>query len=289
MNITRTMAVTATAFWVVAGTANAQTTTTTETQTNKEGMTSSTTTIEETPSTDGTAPADTTSDKRSGTAQEPAPPPIEPLPAELSPPPPVVNNTVIVPIDETPPTMTSEQVGYRPPSRIGVGLMAGGGVQDFTGSRIRDMTGTAGFWDVRASVGTRSVVGLEAAYVGAAQNINALGLDNGAKLMANGLEGDIRVHAPLAYQSTLLEPYVFGGLGWQRYSITNTPVDTGSLTDNDDVVTVPMGAGFAAGYRGFLADVRFTYRLVERSDLLAPSGGGTLNNWNFGGHLGYEF
>jgi len=289
MNITRTMAVTATAFWVVAGTASAQTSTTTETtQTNSDGMTSKTT-VEETPSTGATTPPDTTSDNPSGTAQEPAPPPIEPLPAEMSPPPPVVNNTIIIPPDETPLTAMGDQTGYRPPSKIGVSLMAGGGVQDFTGSRIRDMTGTAGFWDVRAAVGTRSVVGLEAAYVGAAQSINALGLDSGAKLVANGLEGDIRIHAPLTYQSTLLEPYAFGGLGWQRYNLTNTQVATSSLTDNDDVVTVPVGAGFAAGYSGFLADVRFTYRYVDRSTLLEPSGGGSLSNWNLGGHLGYEF
>jgi hypothetical protein len=87
----------------------------------------------------------------------------------------------------------------------------------------------------------------------------------------------------------LLEPYVFGGVGWQRYSITSTPVATASLNNNDDVMTVPMGTGFAAGYRGFLADLRFTYRLVERANLLAPSGGGSLNNWNLGAHLGYEF
>jgi hypothetical protein len=266
MNITRTMAVTATAFWVVVGTASAQTTTTTEPepQTNSDSTTN--------------APP----------TEQPANQPIDPVPTELTPPPPVVNNTVVVPIDDTPAT-TSDKEGYRPPSRIGISLLAGGGVQDFTGSRIRDMTGTAGFWDVRAGVGTRSVVGLEAAYVGAAQSISALGLENDAKLVANGVEGDVHVHAPLGYRSTLLEPYAFGGVGWQRYTITSTPVATASLTDNDDVVTVPMGAGFAAGYGGFLADLRFTYRLIERSNLLAPSGGGSLNNWNLGAHLGYEF
>jgi hypothetical protein len=267
MKITRTIAVTATAVWVAAATANAQTTNTTETQTNSDGTTSSTTTVDEAPTTA----------------------PIQPVPGDLTPPPPapVVNNTVIVPIDE-PPVM-NQRGAYVPPSRIGFSLMAGGGVQDFTGSTIRDMTGTAGFWDVRAGVGTRSVVGLEAAYVGAAQSITALGLESDAKLLANGVEGDVRVHAPLAYQGTLLEPYAFGGVGWQRYSIVSTPIATASLTNNDDVVTVPMGAGFAAGYRGLLADLRFTYRMVERSNLLAPSGGGSLSNWNLGAHLGYEF
>lgn len=278
MNITRTIAVTATAFWVAAGTASAQTTKT-ETQTSNDGTTTSTTTIEEAPSTEGTSTDTTTAD--------PVVVPVQVIPGDVSTPPPVVNNTVIIPPDETP--MTSEPQEYLPASRLGIGLMAGGGVQDFVGSTISDMTGTAGFWDVRAIFGTRSVVGLEAAYVGSAQSIDALGLDSDATLVSNGLEGDIRIHAPLAYQGTLMEPYAFGGVGWQRYDIVNTAVATASLSDNDDVVTFPVGAGFAAGYRGFLADVRFTYRWVEDANLLEPSGGGSLTNWNLGAHLGYEF
>src|SRR5947207_2625762 len=62
------------------------------------------------------------------------------------------------------------------PNKIGGALLVGGGYEDFTNSTINQMTSGGGAWNARVVAGTRQFVGLEAAYVGAARSIDALGL-----------------------------------------------------------------------------------------------------------------
>src|SRR5262245_66259238 len=79
-------------------------------------------------------------------------------------------------------------------SPFGESISLGGGVTNFLADATRDATNVGGYWDVRATFGTRSYLGGEAAYMGAAQNVRALGLDNGAYLTQNGIEGALRVN-----------------------------------------------------------------------------------------------
>ena len=51
-----------------------------------------------------------------------------------------------------------------------------------------------GMWTARVLAGTRRYFGVEAAYVGNARGIDALGLQSNATLVVNGVEGDARVN-----------------------------------------------------------------------------------------------
>ena len=173
-------------------------------------------------------------------------------------------------------------------SRMGGGLLVGGGFEEFTNPNLRSMTGLGGTWNARIVAGTRQVIGFEAAYVGAARNINALGLSNDARLVANGVEGALRVNLPIVSRNrmSLVEPFGFVGLGWSHYSVTNSNVNGSDLASKDDIMTLPFGGGLAFGYGGFMADARFTYRQTYYNNLL-PSG--NLNNWGVGGQVGFGF
>jgi len=89
----------------------------------------------------------------------------------------------------------------------GMAVSAGGGVNDFINDDAQEMTGVGGSWDARLVVGTRKYVAFEAAYLGSAQSIDALGLETDARLVGNGAEGVVRVNA----MTGALQPYVFAG------------------------------------------------------------------------------
>jgi hypothetical protein len=172
--------------------------------------------------------------------------------------------------------------------RLGTGMLLGGGFEDFTNTALRDMTGGAGSWNARVLAGTRQFVGVEAAYVGAARGVDALGVQSNALLVSNGVEGAVRLNVPVVMRSRqLLEPFAFVGLGWQNYRVTNTNVNTSSLASSDDVMSLPMGGGLEYAIGRFMADARFTYRSTYYNDLMRT--GGNLNNWGVSGQVGFSF
>jgi hypothetical protein len=149
--------------------------------------------------------------------------------------------------------------------RYGVALSFGGGVSGFTDDIIRDTADDGGGWDVRMTVGTRSVVAVEGEYTGSAQSIDALGLDNDAILVGNGLNGNLRVNfTDLAFQ-----PYAFGGIGWRHYNLTNEDsANTSDVSDSDDVIEFPMGVGVAWKYEGLMLDARGEFRYSGYEDMV---------------------
>lgn len=189
------------------------------------------------------------------------------------------------------PVDTGEEATGRYGSRLGAGLLVGGGFEDFTGSNARSITGYGGNWNARLILGARQFLGIEAAYVGSARNIDALGLQNDAVLVSNGAEGALRLNIPVVYDQGrgLVAPFGFVGLGWQRYDVTNSSTATSNLNDRDDVMTMPVGGGLALGYGAFMADVRGTYRETWRNDLLRTAQGGKLNTWGVSGQVGFIF
>ena len=55
-------------------------------------------------------------------------------------------------------------------------------------------------------------------------------------------------------------------------------------------MTVPAGAGFAYGYKGFMIDVRGNYTPTYFNNLVTgASSNGTLNTWGVGGQVGFSF
>lgn len=212
----------------------------------------------------------------------PAPPTtvIAPPAQVVTPPPPVV-------VEERPVNVSV----FSPRHEIGMAVSLGGGVGEFTDSSLRDRTGVNGEYEARIQIGTRSPIALEAAYVGTAGSIDALGLDDNAILLSNGIEGLARLNLG----TRQIQPFIVGGASWVRYSIVNSNVNTSDVRDRDDVLAIPVGAGLATyvGDTGFMADVRFMYRFTFNDDLIRPtsgnSDGSSLANWNVSLRLGYAF
>lgn len=177
-----------------------------------------------------------------------------------------------------------------PVSKMGLAILAGGGVTDFTQGTTRDETHLGGTWDVRVVFSTRHWIGFEASYIGSASPIEGLGLSSNSKLVRNGIEGALRVQAPLRHQCMLLEPYILGGVGWNAYRVTNVDTSTASVaTNSDNTLVLPFGVGFMVGYKGFVGDVRYTVRPTYQQTLLANQGANGLTNWDAGAMIGFEF
>jgi hypothetical protein len=70
----------------------------------------------------------------------------------------------------------------------------------------------------------------------------------------------------------------------------NATLSSASVSDtNDNTVSIPLALGFAVGYKGFVADARYTIRPTYNQTVLTNETSSALTNWDFGGMLGYEF
>jgi hypothetical protein len=200
-----------------------------------------------------------------------------------------------IPVPPMPPIRADHGDMYRPGmyagtlSTFGWAVVVGGGYEDFTNTSMRGLTSGGGSWDARLIGGTRSYLGFEAAYVGSARNVTALGASS-STLVGNGFEGTLRINVPIIRERALYEPYGFIGLGYSHYSISNyAPALTSDFASSDSVMTMPFGAGFAYGYGGFIADARFAYTATYYNNLLQNGGAGGLNHWGVGGNVGFRF
>jgi len=183
-------------------------------------------------------------------------------------------------------------------SGIGVSAILGGGVGGFTDKVMRNTTSdVGGLWDLRVAIGSHLPLALEIGYVGTATNINGLPTGNKGRLIGTTAEAALRYnilpHMPFT-------PYVFAGMGWQRYDVTNTSVslaDTG-VADHDNLMVFPMGAGLAYRISGFVADVRGTFRAATDNNLVlqtpgitqpTPNDFASMHTWEASAAVGYEF
>ena len=178
-------------------------------------------------------------------------------------------------------------------SQIGIGVTLGGGLTGFTDQSIRDTldTNVGGMWGIHATIGTHIPVGLDLNYNGSVVDMNAVNSNATGMLVGTNLEAALRLNILPHNQ---WNPFVFAGIGWQRYDLRNIELSTAdsSLGGQDDVAVFPMGAGLA--YRttsGFVADVRGTFRIAQDSTLLRDPAGpnAELHTWDAGGNVGYEF
>jgi hypothetical protein len=219
------------------------------------------------------------------TEAEPTPPAPEPAPVAETPPP---APPIYAPVTVLPPPAPAKP--SLPPSVLGMEATVGGGVTGFIDETPRNTATTGGSWEARLMFGSRLPLAVEAAYVGSAQNIDALGLANNAVLVGNGAEGDLRLNLT----RSRVQPYLFGGIGWTHYQLSNMSnvSNTSSVLDKDDIGTVPLGAGVAARLgRSFIIDVRGTYRATFNDDLFRAmsANNNSLQSWGATGRLGFEF
>jgi hypothetical protein len=220
-----------------------------------------------------------------------------PAPAETAPPPaasPPVEEPapVYAPVTVLPPPAPAPVPMYA--RSFGFALMGGGSYQDFTKSNMRDTTSGGGGWSARLIAGTNSIIGFEAAYIGAANNFQGLGLtSNQPYLVSNGLEGNARLNIPIRRGPHLVEPYGYAGLGFAHYTISNYNQNAqrlSSFTSTDDTMTFPVGGGVAYAYKNFIVDARAGWTGTYYQDLLVGADtSGTLDHWNVGGQLGFMF
>jgi len=252
-------------------------------------------------------PGDPNNPTPTSTPTSPAVPPVTdpnvPTATDPGAPPPVTSSTTTT---TTTTTTTEPDVGGEMyswsepllPSGIGVSTILGGGVGGFTDKQMRSTTAdVGGLWDLRVALGSHLPLALEVGYMGSATNINGLPTGNKGRLIGTTFEGDLRFnilpHMPFT-------PYVFAGMGWQRYDVNNTHVslaDTG-VADHDNLMVFPMGVGMAYRIAGFVADVRGTFRYTTDNALVLSVPGVTqptpddfvpMHSWEASAAVGYEF
>jgi Outer membrane protein beta-barrel domain len=188
-------------------------------------------------------------------------------------------------------TVTTET---RQPLWGGIAVSAGGGVSGFTSASARDATNDGGNWDVRATIGTHSPIAAEVSYLGSAQSIDALGLDDSAVLLGSGVQANVRINLTT---TSAVQPFLFAGAAWRHYSLENVDTNTSDVSSSDDVLELPVGAGLAYRYRGFILDARGEFRATTNNDLLpslvqeplSTDNQAELHRWGVNANIGYEF
>jgi hypothetical protein len=211
---------------------------------------------------------------------------------QVQPPPPSPEYSTPPVTTPAPPPPVAPASAYEPPkhehhhrhSRIfapgTVGLTTGAGVTNYFGSGVSGALDPGAAWDARLTLGTGSVIALEAGYVGSSNNFATL--EGGGHVISNGLDGDLRLQIPLR-----VEPYIFGGVGYNHMALYNRTL-LGATSD--DQFTVPAGAGLT-GYIGRHAtlDVRGTYRFTPDNGITFMAPTSELHQWVAQAHLGYVF
>ena len=131
-----------------------------------------------------------------------------------------VATTVEVNVEEEPSAYSYAWTDPNLATGIGVGLIIGGGIMGFTDSDMRDIVSNeiGGQWDARVTIGTHIPIAIDLQYQGTAQSLQTFsGFDNGT-LIGTALEGMLRWNILPHYD---WNPYIFGGLGWQNYDVTD--------------------------------------------------------------------
>lgn len=209
--------------------------------------------------------------------------------------------TVIAPVVETDDSAPYSYAWREPglQSGIGVSTIIGGGVTGFTDKTMRNTTSdVGGLWDFRLTIGSHVPLALDLSYVGSATNINGLPTGRKGTLVGTTAEAALRYnmlpHLPWT-------PYIFAGVGWQRYDVTQTNVslsDSG-MNDHDNLLEFPLGGGLAYRMAGFVFDLRGTFRATTDQDLVltrpvlasSPTSDdfAAMHTWEASAALGYEF
>jgi hypothetical protein len=169
-----------------------------------------------------------------------------------------------------------------PERKTGISVEAGGGVGGFMDTRISSVTTAQGQWTARFAVGTRSHLAGEAAYIGSAQGVHALGISDGATLVGNGAEGLVRFNV----LTGMWQPYAAAGIGWTHYSLGNATLTTSDVQSSGDVATFPLGVGLAWRMGGAVLDGRVSFHPATTSAIIRNF---NMSTWDVQAKAGFEF
>ena len=171
-------------------------------------------------------------------------------------------------------------------------LTAGAGVADYSFGPMRTATETGAEWDLRYTIGARSLVAFETGYMGTYNKMQSP--VEGANSIApyivnNSVDSDLRLNL-LPFR---VQPYVFGGLGYNHASVSNLADAPGMATrfrTSDDQFLVPAGGGLALHvFKHTNIDARFTYRAIFKDSLDRDNPDSRLDQWVVTGRMGYTF
>jgi hypothetical protein len=178
----------------------------------------------------------------------------------------------------------------RPPPAFApnqVALTVGGGVSNFVRDRISDNNSLAGAWDVRLTVGTRSYVSFEAAYMGTA--MRAFDPFEDRTITTTQVFGAWRLNATRGR----FQPFLSAGVGWinlHRFGgVETSPVAATNFAHNENGAVFPFGAGVVT-YLGQHAtvDLRGSYNIVSAASDFTPNQV-RPDMWTAELRLGYAF
>lgn len=212
-------------------------------------------------------------------------PPMQPAPAPTA-----YGEPAPAPAEPTPAPEARRRRENRIFAPQSIAFVTGAGVSDYFGNSLtvsggQGLVDPGAAWDARFVFGTRSIIALEAGYIGAVNRVDVAG-KNG-NINSNGIDGTLRLQLPYRVQ-----PYAFAGVGWNHMTLDNgdaNPQVTQRFREDDDQVTIPAGAGIS-GYLGRHAtvDVRGTYRLIPDNDITVMSDQ-ALHQWIAQARVGYVF
>lgn len=171
---------------------------------------------------------------------------------------------------------------------IGLGFSAGGGYAGFLDDEFNDFVDPGGGWGARVIVGTDTWLGFEASYLGAVNELEALGLTDNAYLLGNGAAAALRLNlVPLYYD---FRPYLSAGVSWVHYSLENADEGTSSLRNSEDVFSVPLAGGIHYSYDWLFADLRVQFSPAFDGNLARePFDEDTnMSTWRAVANIGFE-
>jgi hypothetical protein len=167
-------------------------------------------------------------------------------------------------------------------------ITIGGGGADFVKEQQAKRVLPGAAWNARLTIGTRSYIAFELAYVGSMNKLIGP-LHSEPQVLANGFESDARIN----FTRSRVQPYGFGGIGYMHWTLHNRdldPVAAAAFNDSDNQLLVPVGAGLT-GYIGhhFVLDGRFTYRFLFDQDLFVNTRETRTDQWSVHVNAGWAF
>lgn len=206
-------------------------------------------------------------------AQGEATVPVEPAPAAPSSPPTVAPGYTPEPGSDAYRGREQHRGGYDSDFASKITVAAGAGLSDFTGS-LGERTNAGPGWDVRAGYDFGRNVGVEVGYLGARNGIDDTSLPTAHSITTTGLNGDLKLTAPIAAGSVTIKPYLFGGLGAAYFGVSG---DVPGYQSNSNV-QVPLGLGGDAFLNQNVsvgARLGYFFNVANR---IADNGAGNLYN-----------
>jgi hypothetical protein len=160
----------------------------------------------------------------------------------------------------------------------GLAFTLGAGTTGFVSRGARDMMAdpVGAYADFRVAYGTRSLLGVEAAYSVSGRGLSTTQFgDNRPALFGNGLEGLLRINRPFYSGQVFYTPFAVAGLGWTAFTRTEQLDTDMKIHTTDHVGTIPVGLGCALSWRMLYGEARFMYRPTYGENGI---GGGSTTN-----------